>query len=338
MPSWKKVIVSGSSPTLNELTLSGDANLAPTNKLNFDGDGGHTYIHEQSDDNLLFKVGNQNMLVMVEGSTDYVRVPDSVRLSAGSSNDLQMVHDGTNSSLLNNTGDLTISNLVDDKDIILKSDDGSGGTTPYITIDGSATLTNFDKATRHLDSVISYFGTGLDGRIYHDGNNFYIAQVTTGDLYIQNELNDKDVILRSDDGSGGLAAYITLDGSAGTVEIGKATNVDGTLTSTGDVVAFYSSDERLKDNITNIHKPLAKIDKIGGYKFTWNDKQDTYLGKDVGVLAQEIEAIMPEVVTTRKNGYKAVKYDKLVPLLIEGIKELDKKIKDIEKNCDCLKK
>ena len=103
-------------------------------------------------------------------------------------------------------------------------------------------------------------------------------------------------------------------------------------------MAFYSSDERLKDNITNIHKPLAKIDKIGGYKFTWNDKQDTYLGKDVGVLAQEIEAIMPEVVTTRKNGYKAVKYEKIVPLLIEGIKELNKKIEDIEKNCDCLKK
>jgi len=47
---------------------------------------------------------------------------------------------------------------------------------------------------------------------------------------------------------------------------------------------------------------------------------------------------MPELVTTRENGYKAVKYDKLVPLLIEGIKELDKKVKDIEKNCDCLKK
>src|SRR6056300_830084 len=110
MPTWKKVIVSGSSPTLNELTLSGDINLAPTNKIQFDGDGGHTYIDEQSDDNLRFRVGAQNMMIMVEGDTDYVRVPDSVRLSVGSSNDLQMVHDGTNSFLLNNTGDLTISN------------------------------------------------------------------------------------------------------------------------------------------------------------------------------------------------------------------------------------
>ena len=98
------------------------------------------------------------------------------------------------------------------------------------------------------------------------------------------------------------------------------------------------SNERLKDNITYIHRPMDKINKIGGYKFTWNDKQDTYLGKDVGVLAQEIEAVLPEIVTTRGSGYKAVKYEKIVPLLIEGIKELDKKIKDIEKNCDCLNK
>ena len=103
----------------------------------------------------------------------------------------------------------------------------SSGSTAYLTIDSSATLTNFNKASRHLDSVISYFGTGLDGRIYHDGNNFYIAQVTTGDLYIQNELDDKDVILRSDNGSGGVTAYLTLDGSEpddsskGNLESGK---------------------------------------------------------------------------------------------------------------------
>ena len=60
--------------------------------------------------------------------------------------------------------------------------------------------------------------------------------------------------------------------------------------------------------------------------------------KDVGVIAQEIEEILPEVVTTRGTGYKAVKYEKIVPLLIESIKELQKKVEDIEKNCDCLNK
>ena len=87
-----------------------------------------------------------------------------------------------------------------------------------------------------------------------------------------------------------------------------------------------------------ISEPLYKLSKVGGYTFDWNDKQDTYKGHDVGVVAQEIEEVLPQVVTTRGNGYKAVKYEKIVPLLIESIKELNKKIEDIEKNCDCLNK
>ena len=68
--------------------------------------------------------------------------------------------------------------------------------------------------------------------------------------------------------------------------------------------------------------PIEKINKIDGYSFEWNeDKQDIYKGKDYGVIAQEIEEILPELVNTRDNGYKAVNYDKLISLLIGGIKE-----------------
>jgi len=80
------------------------------------------------------------------------------------------------------------------------------------------------------------------------------------------------------------------------------------------------------------------MDKIGGYTFDWNDKQDTYKGHDIGVVAQEIQSVLPEIVATRANGYLGVKYEKIVPLLIESIKELNKKIEDIEKKCDCLNK
>jgi len=116
-------------------------------------------------------------------------------------------------------------------------------------------------------------------------------------------------------------------------------NISGSqIEASGDVIAFGSSDERLKDNITPISEPLYKLSKVGGYTFDWNDKQDTYKGNDVGVVAQEIEEILPQLVTTRDTGYKAVKYEKIVPLLIESIKELNKKVEDIEKNCDCLNK
>jgi len=99
----------------------------------------------------------------------------------------------------------------------------------------------------------------------------------------------------------------------------------------GDIVAYYSSDRRLKDNIIKIDSALDKINAIGGYTFEWNEESHKETGsKDVGVIAQEVEEIFPEIVQTRSNGYKAVNYEKLVPLLIEAIKELSEKVKILE--------
>jgi len=106
---------------------------------------------------------------------------------------------------------------------------------------------------------------------------------------------------------------------------------------TKDVVAYATSDKRLKDNIKPLDNALDKINKINGVEFDWNDTRDedgkplhSYKGHDVGVIAQEIEEVLPEVVTTRDNGYKAVKYEKIVPLLIEAIKEQQKQIEELK--------
>ena len=78
---------------------------------------------------------------------------------------------------------------------------------------------------------------------------------------------------------------------------------------------------------------------IGGYNFDWKQKvikdrggEDGYFVRknDVGIIAQEIEKIIPEIVATREDGHKAVKYEKIVPLLIESIKELTSKVKRLE--------
>jgi len=108
-------------------------------------------------------------------------------------------------------------------------------------------------------------------------------------------------------------------------------HVTGTIKSSDDIIAFASSDRELKNNIQPIDNPLEKIKSISGNSFEWNeDKQDIYKGKDYGVIAQEIEKVLPELVVTRENGYKAVKYDKLVSLLIEGIKELSKEVEELK--------
>jgi len=107
-------------------------------------------------------------------------------------------------------------------------------------------------------------------------------------------------------------------------------DIDGALTVSGDITAFYSSDERLKDNVTPIENPLDKIISISGNTFDWNKNSDKE-GSEVGVIAQEVESLgLPGIVTTRDNGYKAVRYEKLVPLLIEAIKELSSKVDSLE--------
>ena len=97
-----------------------------------------------------------------------------------------------------------------------------------------------------------------------------------------------------------------------------------------DIIAFNSSDERLKDNISKIEDPLARVMSLGGYTFDWNENSKKE-GTETGVIAQEVEALgLPGIVTTRDDGYKGVRYEKLVPLLIEAIKELNHKVSSLE--------
>ena len=107
--------------------------------------------------------------------------------------------------------------------------------------------------------------------------------------------------------------------------------VAGDIAASGDIVAFNSSDERLKENIKQIENGLEKINKISGYEFDWNeDLQKARKGHDVGILAHEIEEILPEAVTRRDNGYLAVDYEKIIPLLIQSVKELSAKVTELE--------
>ena len=106
----------------------------------------------------------------------------------------------------------------------------------------------------------------------------------------------------------------------------------------GDVVSFTSSDENLKDNILTIDKPLDKILSLDAVEFDWNDKQEVYSGHDIGLIAQQVEKIAPEIVTTRESGYKAVKYDRLTALLVGAIKEQQKKIDFLEERLASLER
>ena len=153
------------------------------------------------------------MIRLTEAGSGIEFPQDSHPLKIGAGSDLQLNHNGSNSFVENYTGNLNIINNTDDGDIILKSDDGSGGTTAYLTLDGSIAKTTLNKDLRAVDDVRITAGNGDDFQVFHNGTNTFVKN-NTGDFYISNDANDKDLILRSDDGSGGQTAYLTLDGSA----------------------------------------------------------------------------------------------------------------------------
>jgi hypothetical protein len=119
-----------------------------------------------------------------------------------------------------------------------------------------------------------------------------------------------------------------------------AFGANGEIRAINNITAYYTSDERLKENIAPIEHALDKLTAITGVEFDWTDSyidehggEDGYFVRkhDVGVIAQEIEEVLPEVVATREDGYKAVKYDRIVALLIEAVKELKAEVDALKK-------
>ena len=108
---------------------------------------------------------------------------------------------------------------------------------------------------------------------------------------------------------------------------------------TDNITAYYSSDISLKDNIRPIESAIFKVKQIRGVTFDWNEKSTELQqekGHDVGLIAQEVEKVLPEIVQIRKDGIKAIQYEKVVPLLVEAIKEQQVTIENLTKRIELL--
>jgi hypothetical protein len=111
-----------------------------------------------------------------------------------------------------------------------------------------------------------------------------------------------------------------------------ALHVTGEGYFTSNITAYYSSDITLKDNVRPIESAIFKVQQIRGVTFDWNEKSSKLQqekGHDVGLIAQEVEKVLPEVIQIREDGIKAIAYEKVVPLLVEAIKEQQTLIEDL---------
>jgi hypothetical protein len=236
---------------------------------------------------------------------------------------------------------------------------------PYFTGSGTASLATFTAAGRTIvgstdianarSNLGLIIGTDVQG---YAANLAAVAGVASAGIYVRTGAGTAaarslvagtDITISNADGvSGNITIASTAAPVAGTgvtvsgktVSIGQAvgttdTVLFGTVRSSNEVVAYYSSDRKLKENITDIPDALAKVNHIGGKLFDWTDEyiskaggEDNYFTQksDFGVIAQDVEEVFPVAIRHREDGTLAVDYQKLCALAFAAIKELNKEV------------
>lgn len=214
------------------------------------------------------------------------------------------------------------------QNVVISGDFNVTSETPMSLEQGSMEIQTLTTAPTTTTNQIYNYNTNLywDGKLVLNSNNVTVTEA--GNLAVGQDLltAGNATIVGTTEMNGVTYHNNTAYFYSDVYMDANDTLYAGTIRAKGDVIAFTTSDERLKNNISNISDPLNKIEQINGVNFEWSNEQSNYEGKDVGVIAQDIEKVIPEAVSEREDGYLAVKYEKIIPLLIEAIKEQQKEI------------
>ena len=258
-------------------------------------------------------------------------------LQFGASQDLKIFHDGSNSVIRDSgTGNLqlsgsqvdimggadegeTMATFVDNGAVTLYNDNAVKLATSSTGITVTGNITNASgNMTLDVAGDLTLDADGGDIIFSDGGTTIATLSNTSSDFVITTGVQDKDFIIKGDDGGGSVTA-LTIDMSAA-----------GAATFNNDVTAF--SDRRLKTDIEPITNALPKVMQMQGVYYKRNDVEDAR--EQIGVIAQDMEAIVPEVVLTADDDMqtKSVDYGKLCAVLIESIKELKAEIDELKKN------
>jgi hypothetical protein len=252
---------------------------------------------------------------------------DNEKARFGNADDMELYHDATNSFITNKTGALKIATETSGIAVTI------GHTTSETTIADNATITGTASVGGNLTvgaNIVAASAITLDcgaditldadgGDILFKDGGTTIATLsnTSSDFVITTGVQDKDFIVKGNDGGSAITA-LTIDMSGA-----------GAATFNNDITAF--SDRRLKTDITNIENALPKVMRMQGVHYKRNDVDNAK--EQIGVIAQDMETIVPEVVLTADDEMqtKSVDYGKLCAVLIESIKELKAEIDELKK-------
>ena len=151
---------------------------------------------------------------------------------------------------------------------------------------------------------------GADNKIVGDMYVRKTSTATRGNMFVQGSV-----------AVGGLA-----------IDSSNELFVDGNIAATGNITAFFTSDERLKNNVVKIENGLSIVNQLRPVEFEWDEESPFYHDKfrDYGLIAQDVENILPNIVGEMKDGYKGIKYEKIIPFLIDSIQQLTKRVEELE--------
>jgi hypothetical protein len=296
----------------------------------------------------------------VGGFIDYLHNGDKMNFGSGSSTGVTMtVGDGAVGIGVQTPLDYYANDLVvlggDEKGITIANSSTTGksylcfadGTT------GAAQYTGY-VAYDHNDNSLSFATNGGNNRLTINNTGLSTFYGSGTQAKFQSTSSYSDIIFTNSSGTGGFINFggttsfnvYVGGGSGGNLEMSLSNS--GTLTVSGDVVAFGSpSDIRLKENIKPIESALEKVMKLKGVTFDWKDKEDALdregnpvkLKKwknDIGFIAQEVKEVVPELVKENKEGMLSVRHQGVTPILLEAIKELKAEIEELKKHkCNC---
>ena len=268
------------------------------------------------------------------GIAKTVNLPDTAAIKFGNSGDLQIFHSESQSTI-QHVGLGTLQLKGENVKLIHSANERLRTTGYGVTVTGIVSATSYRGDGSQLQGINSSQlidsgdtvraqattdGITITGDVSADGGTFGNVTIATGD----------DQTINTSSGN------LVINCAGSKVEISKPLEVTGTITSSSDIIAFSSSDMTLKKDISPIQNALDMVNSISGNTFTWNTGLTDLVPhengtKDTGILAQEIEALgLPGVTITRGDGVKAVRYDRLIPVLIEAVKELTAKVNSLE--------
>lgn len=256
---------------------------------------------------------------------------------------------GTEESTATNTGSLVVSGGVGvAKNVTATKFFVSGVSTPTTSYDGAFNKLHAGNGINVLSGSSLTFGDG--GTYASITGQSGVSSSLTGLISTNTQVFHATSVGMIIGAGTGPAATLDvrgdgiINGNLRVDSLGVGTDASltpGEIRAANEITAYYGSDKRLKTNIVKIDNALNKVKQLNGVMFDWTDDcissrggEDGYFVRkhDTGLIADEVEAVMPEVVAERPDGFKGVKYEKLQGLVIEAIKQLEEEVSSIKKH------